>query len=167
LPSQVTVGNVTTIDLKTVVSDEDNNTASIVKTIKSNDNQAVVSAVINNNDELVLTPIASGTASIVIGFNSNGKTAEKTITVNSLGSTLATAEVKKLEFSIYPNPVTDLLMIKTQEKIVNISVYDASGKLVNTQFSNGQINMSMLPKGMYILKAVTDKAMYQQKLIKK
>lgn len=167
LPSQVTVGNVTTIDLKTVVSDEDNNTASIVKTIKSNDNQAVVSAVINNNDELVLTPIASGTASIVIGFNSNGKTAEKTITVNSLGSTLATAEVKKLEFSIYPNPVTDLLMIKTPEKIVNISIYDASGKLVNTQFSNGQINMSMLPKGMYILKAVTDKAMYQQKLIKK
>ena len=41
-----------------------------------------------------------------------------------------------------------------------------AGKLVNVQFSNGQINVGMLPKGVYILTAKTDKAVYQQKLIK-
>jgi hypothetical protein len=87
--------------------------------------------------------------------------------LHSILSTLATSEVKKIEFSIYPNPVTDILTIKTQEKILNVSVYDASGKLVNTQLNNGQINVSMLPNGVYILKAATDKAVYQQKLIKK
>ncbi|MFP3596036.1 DUF5074 domain-containing protein [Chryseobacterium sp. SIMBA_029] len=166
-PSQVTAGNMTSIDLKTVVSDDDNLSAAIVKSVKSNSNPAIVAAVINDNDELVLTPLASGTSNIVISFNSNGKTVEKTLVVNATTSTLATAEVKKLEFSIYPNPVADILTIKTQEKVLNVSLYDASGKLINTEFNNGQINVSMLPKGMYILKAVTDKAVYQQKVIKK
>ncbi|MGU3374147.1 T9SS type A sorting domain-containing protein [Chryseobacterium sp. M5A1_1a] len=165
-PSQVTASNVTSIDLKTMASDEDSFGSSIVKSIKSNTNPAVVSAEINANEELILTPLASGTANIIISFNSNGKVVEKTLTVNSSGITLATAEVKKLEFSIYPNPVTDILHIKTQEKVINVAIYDVSGKLVNTQFSNGQVNVSALPKGMYILKAVTDKATYQQKLIK-
>ncbi len=165
-PSQVNVSNASVIDLKTVVSDEDNLSSAIVKSIKSNSNPAAVSAVINFNDELVLTPLASGTADIKISFNSNGKTVEKVLTVNSTASTLATAEAKKIEFSIYPNPVMDILTLKTQEKIQNVSMYDASGRIVNTQLNNGQINVSALPKGIYILKAVTDKAVYQQKIIK-
>ncbi len=167
LPSQVTAGSTTSIDLKSIVSDADNMEISVVKSIRSNSNPAVVSAVINSDDELVLSPLASGTSDIVLSFNSNGKIVEKTLTVNSTTSTLATAEVKKLEFSIYPNPVIDILYIKTQEKIQNVSIYDASGRTVNAPLNNGQVNMSMLPKGMYILKAVTDKAVYQQKLIKK
>jgi hypothetical protein len=166
LPSQVTAGATTAIDLKSIVSDADNMAVSVVKSIKSNSNPTAVSVAINNNDELVLTPLTSGTSDIVISFNSNGKLVEKTITVNSTASTLATAEVKKLEFGIYPNPVTDILTIKTQEKIQNVSIYDASGRAVNAQLNNGQINVSTLPKGVYILKAVTDKAVYQQKLIK-
>lgn len=114
-----------------------------------------------------MTPLASGTADIKISFNSNGKVVEKVLTVTSTTSTLATAEVKKIEFSIYPNPVTDILTLKTQEKILNVTIYDASGKIVNAQLNNGQINVSELPRGIYILKAVTDKAVYQQKLIKK
>jgi hypothetical protein len=166
-PSQVNVNSASVIDLKTIVSDEDNLSSAIVKSIKSNSNPTAVSAIINANDELVLTPLTSGIANITISFDSNGKVVEKTLTINSILSTLATSEVKKIEFSIYPNPVTDILTIKTQEKILNVSVYDASGKLVNTQLNNGQINVSMLPNGVYILKAATDKAVYQQKLIKK
>jgi hypothetical protein len=166
-PSQVNLNSASVIDLKTVVSDNDNLSAAIVKSIKSNSNPTAVSAVINADDELVLTPLASGTADVKISFNSNGKLVEKILTVNSTASTLATAEVRKIEFSIYPNPVTDILTVKTQEKILNVSVYDASGKSVNVQFNNNQINVSMLPNGVYILKAVTDKATYQQKLIKK
>lgn len=153
-PSQVTATNVTTIDLKTIISDDDNAIAAIVKTVKSNNNSSVVSATINVNDELILTPLATGTADIVISFNSNGKVVEKTLTVNSIASTLTTVDVKKLEFSIYPNPVTDVLYIKTQEKVINVSIYDASGKFINVQLNNGQINVNMLPKGMYIIKEI-------------
>ncbi|WP_250253697.1 DUF5074 domain-containing protein [Chryseobacterium sp. Marseille-Q3244] len=166
LPSQVTVTGTTTIDLKTVVSDGDNFNAAIVKAIKSNSNSSVVSAVINADDELILKALGTGTADVVISFNSNGKVVEKTITITSQGATLATSEVQKLNFGIYPNPATDVVYIKTQEKVINVSIYDASGKFINTQFNKGQVNVNMLPKGIYILKATTDKAVYQQKLIK-
>ncbi|MFC5874631.1 Por secretion system C-terminal sorting domain-containing protein [Chryseobacterium arachidis] len=166
LPSQISVNSLTTIDLKTVISDTDNLSAAIVKTVKSNSNTNAVSAVINDSEELVLTPHSNGNAEIVVSFNSNGKVVDKVLSITSSTSVLATAEVKKLEFSIYPNPVTDILNIRTQEKVLNISVYDMSGKLVNAPFSNGQINVSMLPKGVYILTAKTEKAVYQQKVIK-
>ncbi|AZA53086.1 DUF5074 domain-containing protein [Chryseobacterium sp. G0201] len=165
-PSLVSVNSATTIDLKTVISDGDNLAAAIVKSIKSNSNAAVVSAVINANEELVLTPQGSGTADIVLSFNSNGKVVEKTLVVNATNSTLATAEVKKLQFGIYPNPTTDVLNIKTQDKVMNAVIFDLSGKMINAQINNGQINVSSLTKGMYILKVVTDKAVYQQKFIK-
>lgn len=165
-PTQVNINSTTTIDLKTVIEDMDNLAVATVKSVKSNSNSAAVSATVNVNDELVLTPLANGTANIVVSFNSNGKVVDKTLAITSTMSVLATAEVKKLEFSIYPNPVTDILNIRSQEKVLNVSVYDISGKLVNAQFSNGQINVSMLPKGMYILNAKTEKAVYQQKLIK-
>ncbi|MBT2621851.1 DUF5074 domain-containing protein [Chryseobacterium sp. ISL-6] len=165
-PSQTTVNSTTTIDLKTVVSDTDNLSMAIVKSIKSNSNPGIVTAVINTNDELVLTPQSTGTATVVLSFNSNGKVVEKSLTVNASTSTLGTAEVKKLELGIYPNPATDILNIKTQDKVMNTTIFDISGKVINAPFNNGQINVSTLTKGMYILKVVTDKAVYQQKFIK-
>lgn len=165
-PSQVSVNTATTIDLKTVISDGDNLSSAIVKSVKSNSNTAILSAVINLDDELVLTPQGSGTADIVLSFNSNGKVVEKTLTVNTTTSTLATAEVKKIQLGIYPNPTSDVLNIKTQEKIVSAVIFDLSGKMINAPINNGQINVSTLTKGMYILKVVTDKAVYQQKFIK-
>jgi len=101
----------------------------------------------------------------VVSFNSNGKVVEKTLTVIS-SSLAATSDIKKLELSIYPNPTTNILNIKTQDKVVDVSVYDISGKLVNIKASNGKVNVNSLPKGNYILKVVTDKAVYQQKFIK-
>ncbi len=165
-PTQINVNSATSIDLKTIVTDDDNASASIVKAVKSNSNPNVVSAVINLNDELVLTPQGNGTAEVVISFNSNGKVVEKTLTVNATSGVLSTVEVKKTELSIYPNPATDILNIKTQDKVVNVSIFDASGRLVNAKFENGQVNVSTLAKGIYIVKIVTDKAVYQQKLMK-
>lgn len=166
-PSQLSLSSTTVIDLKTVASDVDNLSAAIIKTVKSNTNTNAVTAIINANDELVLTPQASGTSDIVISFNSNGKVVERTLAVTSITGSLATAEVKKVEFTIYPNPVSDILNIRTQEKILNVSLYDMSGKMVNTQFRDGQINVSSLPKGVYMVIAKTEDAVYQQKLIKK
>ncbi|WP_027387575.1 DUF5074 domain-containing protein [Chryseobacterium gregarium] len=165
-PAQVNVNATTIIDLKTVIADTDNLTVATVKSVKSNSNSATVSATVNINDELVLTPLANGTANIVVSFNSNGKVVDKTLAITSTVSVLGTAEVKKLDFSIYPNPATDILNIRTQEKVLSIFVYDMSGKAVNAPFSNGQVNVSVLPKGVYILTAKTEKAVYQQKLIK-
>jgi hypothetical protein len=165
LPSEVSVNSATIIDLKTVVSDTDNLSAAIVKSVKSNSDTNVVTAVINTNDELVLTPKISGNATVVISFNSNGKVVEKSITVNSTIN-LGVGDFKKLELGIYPNPVSDILNIRTEDEVLNVTVYDVSGKSINTRVNNNQIDVSTFIKGMYIINIVTDKAKYVQKFIK-
>ncbi|MCD9855437.1 DUF5074 domain-containing protein [Epilithonimonas sp. JDS] len=165
-PTETTLSGVTKIDLKTVVSDADNLSSAIVKSIKSNSNSTAISAEVNADDELVLTPQSAGTANLVISFNSNGKVVEKTLTVIS-SSLAATVDVKKLELSIYPNPTTEILNVKTLDKVLEVSVFDVTGKQINAKFVNGQINVSALLKGNYILRIVTDRSVYQEKFIKK
>lgn len=165
-PTETTLSGITKIDLKTVVSDADNLSSAIVKSIKSNSNSTAISAEVNADDELVLTPQNAGTANLVISFNSNGKVVEKTLTVIS-SSLAATADVKKLELSIYPNPTTEILNVKTLDKVLEVSVFDVTGKQINAKFVNGQINVNALLKGNYILRIVTDRSVYQEKFIKK
>lgn len=165
-PTETTLSGVTKIDLKTVVSDADNLSSAIVKSIKSNSNTTAISAEVNSNDELVLTPQSAGTANLVISFNSNGKVVEKTLTVIS-SSLAATADVKKLELSIYPNPTTEILNVKTLDKVLEVSIFDVTGKQINAKILNGQINVNSLLKGNYILRIVTDRSVYQEKFIKK
>jgi hypothetical protein len=166
LPSQVSATGTTVIDLKNVVSDTDNLSIAIVKSVKSNSNTGVVSAIINANDELVLTPQALGNATVVVSFNSNGKVVEKAIEVNT-STTLGTGDFQKLELAIYPNPVSDVLNIRTEDEVLSVNIYDVSGKTINARVENNQINVSNFINGMYIINVVTDKANYVQKFIKK
>ncbi|MCM0666863.1 DUF5074 domain-containing protein [Flavobacterium tyrosinilyticum] len=165
LPSQVSVLSPTIIDLKAVVSDEDNISAAIVKTIKSNSDENIVLAEINTNEELVLTPKNPGTATVVVSFNSNGKVVEKSISVNT--STLGRDEFTKVHLSIYPNPVSDYLNISSEEEVIDVVIYDVNGRTLNTRINNNQIDVSNFVKGFYIINIATDKAKYTQKFIKK
>lgn len=166
LPSQVSINSTTIIDLKTVVSDADNLSVAILKSIKTNTNPAVVTATINPEEELVLTPKSSGEATIIVSFNSNGKLVEKSITVNVTNS-LGTDKFDKIEFTVYPNPVSDILNIKTQDEVLNVIIYDITGRQINARINNNQVDVSALTKGFYIINVVTDSASYQQKFIKK
>ncbi|MPT31479.1 MAG: DUF5074 domain-containing protein [Chryseobacterium sp.] len=165
-PSEINASGAIKIDLKTIVTDADNLSVSILKSIRSNSNTNAISAEINSDEELVLTPQGAGTANIVVSFNSNGKLVDKTLTV--ISSSLAVNDnAKKINLSIYPNPTTDILNLKTQDKIVEVSVFDFTGKVINTKIVDGKINASELLKGNYILRITTDKATYQEKFIKK
>jgi len=166
LPSQVSIKDPAVIDLKNVVSDTDNLSIAIVKAVKSNSDNEVVSAVINTNDELILTPKKAGDATVVLSFNSNGKVVEKTIAVNVTTTTLGTGEFTKLKLAIYPNPVSEILNIQTDDDVLSVTVYDILGKSIPAAVNNNQINVSGFIKGMYIINVVTDKANYVQKFIK-
>ncbi|UFK97756.1 T9SS-dependent choice-of-anchor J family protein [Kaistella faecalis] len=78
------------------------------------------------------------------------------------------ADLNKL-ISIYPNPVTDVLKIASKEKLLNVQVYAADGKLmmVKQNRSHDQLEVSQLPAGMYVLKITTAKGEQQVKFIKK
>ncbi len=164
LPSSLTVNAVTTIDLKNKVTDQDNIGANVVVSIKSISKNAIISAEINENDELVITPITSGTATLTLSFNSNGKVLDHTMTISS--SSLATDHVSKVDLQIYPKPATDFVSLKSTDKVTNVEVYDLSGKRIELPLLNNQLDVRSLAKGVYVLKITTDKASYQKKLVK-
>jgi len=59
------------------------------------------------------------------------------------------------EFSVFPNPANEQLTIKTETELTSLSVYDLNGKnWILSRTGNLQtIDISLLPKGVYLLKA--------------
>jgi len=70
---------------------------------------------------------------------------------------------------IYPNPTSGIINISSENKLNNIKLYNPLGKLIQTFTVNyNQLELSYLPKGIYLLK-ITDntKNVQYQKIIKK
>lgn len=82
--------------------------------------------------------------------------------------TMATSDAKgKTAVIIYPNPATDVLYLKGVSK-ANAAVYSTAGQLVSKQaVTNGQLNVSALPKGVYTLSVEADGKVSTTKFIKK
>lgn len=80
--------------------------------------------------------------------------------VKDSGIVLATNEAKtsQKEASIYPNPTSGPLTIKTTENM-KFGVYSQAGQLlktIETQKGNNEANISELPKGVYIIKSSSE-----------
>jgi hypothetical protein len=63
-----------------------------------------------------------------------------------------------LDIQLFPNPVSDLLAIRTDGfGIIRITVYDISGRLVMQSPENPEhLNVSGLSPGVYQLRIITD-----------
>ncbi len=69
--------------------------------------------------------------------------------------TCATAlEENSITSLIYPNPVEDMLYVRSDEAVMSITVYDMQGIEVAAARS-GQVELSHLPAGVYLLKLCT------------
>lgn len=71
----------------------------------------------------------------------------------SLDTSLSQNEFEHSVNSIYPNPATTVLNIKTDKPVSTYSIFDLTGRIVNSgKLNNGTaINISHLPSGLYIL----------------
>lgn len=77
---------------------------------------------------------------------------------------------KDLDFSVYPNPVNDVVFVKGEAlSDAVVSVYDFSGKVLlsaNTTGIVSEINVSSLATGVYLLKIKTQTAEFTKKIVK-
>lgn len=88
---------------------------------------------------------------------------------DSVGSCLlSTSEIKTSESpSIYPNPTSDYIYIKNLKNITSYKISDVSGRLLNERKIESEIvDVSILPKGNYILQLVTKDKIESFKFIK-
>lgn len=93
-----------------------------------------------------------------VQFNYEYQIIEKNSTVTQDAS-LATSEINKNDFGIYPNPVKELLYIRGLQQNVPIKIISAEGRLVREAvFQTGKpINVQDLVPGLYVL-IVNDKS---------
>ena len=81
---------------------------------------------------------------------------------------MAVSDVSRSQISIYPNPASEILNIRTDDKIKSVKIYSATGNLIKTE--NGHLsilNIASLPKGNYMITIETDKGSETKKIIKK
>jgi carboxypeptidase T len=78
------------------------------------------------------------------------------LTVNVLDDgTLSNSDVLASQFSVYPNPVSNLLYITTPKNNYTLGIYNIQGQLIRTPsvYSGSQtIDYSQFTKGIYLMK---------------
>ena len=81
-------------------------------------------------------------------------------------ATLGREDVLELaKVSIYPNPTSDHLNIKTNAVITSIEMFDLLGKSVLRSSSAQRIMVNHLPAGVYMLRIITEQGKLTKKVI--
>jgi len=114
------------------------------------------------DDSQNLTNIGPGTYTVVVS-QGNGCTATDNATVNSqLG-----LENTMLEFSIYPNPTSEVFLISCSGEF-NFEIFDALGQLVSSGSGKDkrEVSMSNLSDGIYFVKVISGSKSNSLQLIK-
>ncbi len=103
---------------------------------------------------------------LITGLSGNSATAN--VYLNNF--VLSSPDINAGKIGLYPNPVTDVLILDNTENITGYTVYTINGQMVlsgNTNPSSGNnINCSSLTPGMYIVSLISDKGTEQVKIIK-
>lgn len=79
-------------------------------------------------------------------------------------TTASTDDVFANKFSVYPNPSSDILNIKTNEIIDKLELYNTLGQLILTKKANN-VNVSGINNGFYILKIYSGNKTVSKKVI--
>lgn len=68
-----------------------------------------------------------------------------------VSKTTGTEDLPEQEITIYPNPVSDFVIVNTNQ-LLEIKIYDKLGKIVKVALTNDQVSMQELPQGLYFIK---------------
>lgn len=70
------------------------------------------------------------------------------------------------KYSIFPNPVNNVLNISSNIEVNEIKVYSLLGKLIKSNFNSNSINLNDLTNGIYIVKFKSPNNSFTEKFIK-
>ena len=112
---------------------------------------------------ITVSSLAAGAHTILKGSGSNYLFYMSTA-YNSTGLN----DAQSIQATIYPNPVEDLMVIKTEATIVKSEVYNLTGEMVRNQSGDvKEMDISKLPTGVYLICVQTKDGNFRQKFVKK
>jgi len=87
--------------------------------------------------------------------------------INETTITDLSIEINKT-INIYPNPISDYLQFYDNKEKGKLTITDLNGKLLmNKQImSNENVSVKLLPKGLYVVKLITNRGTIERKIIK-
>src|SRR5690554_445229 len=109
-------------------------------------------------------PVDITTIPIQGGGSPDGK-----IVIDLFTGTVSTSDFFAQNFSMYPNPVTDVLNITSINGLNanEIRVMDLTGKVVKVQNNASSVNVADLAAGTYLIDITTNEGKATSKFIKK
>jgi len=102
----------------------------------------------------------------VWGYNTN----MGSFRVSAYDASLSTGSFDAASLKAYPNPVTDVLNLSYSSEISSVEVYNMLGQVVMTKTLNatqGQVDMTALTSGSYIVKITSNGLTKSMKVLKK
>ncbi len=75
-------------------------------------------------------------------------------------------EAKEVQLSVYPNPVQNILSVKTNANVLKLEMMDLLGKTLMVQEETESLDMSQFRAGIYLIRITTDQGTVTQKVIK-
>ncbi|MBW8362667.1 MAG: T9SS type A sorting domain-containing protein [Kaistella sp.] len=120
---------------------------------------------IKPKSNVVVGDIFTNTAEIF--FDYNPAIVTNTVHTEIVNQVLSTASASITEFTIYPNPTTGMVYIKSSEKIKKITVQNAIGQQVLRNENQPEIDLSHLPTGVYIVTVESGNNVHTSKVIRK
>ena len=132
-------------------------------------NHPTINQAILQSNSATFTPTVSG--NYVIGFNAYSIANQNQLFLDNIviQEVLGTASFDNNSFTAYPNPVKDVLNVSFTQNISNVAVYNLLGQQVllkNVNATKGQIDMSTLASGTYLVKVNSENAIKTIKVIK-
>jgi hypothetical protein len=70
------------------------------------------------------------------------------------------------DFTVYPNPVNDILNFSTDDNIQSTTIYDANGHRLSVDLTGlKKIDLSELNNGIYLIEIRTNKSVYFKHIV--
>lgn len=167
-----------------IVNFPDNNVKAIGHTIYNNSSNTVQYRIFDTDDNLIDTVVIDSPAGVenffgIISDVEIGKVelegdAESGELIGNLifgicEDVISIEDNLYASVSIYPNPSQDIISISVPSgvEIENVIIYDLLGKNSGGSYSSGEINISQLSAGVYILSVETTQGIVTKKIVKK
>ncbi|WP_293890325.1 T9SS type A sorting domain-containing protein [Flavobacterium sp.] len=121
------------------------------------------------------TFVAPSAGVYYFGFNDNSAPTATAVNMRldtiTFTSVLGTSEFLSSKFSVFPNPVNNVINFSNNQNAVvsTVDLTDLNGRVVKTLKVNateGQISVSDLATGMYMMKITTDQGIAVKKIVK-
>ena len=84
----------------------------------------------------------------------------------TVGAVLDIESAEEANIAIFPNPVRDMLTVNG-ENVKNVEIIDVNGRVVLNSNRAGQIDMSELSDGVYMVRVMSENGVSTKKIVKK